>query len=402
MPAEQKVPEKVAESWLVALQNLVAVSSPLTKRLFDRLVARDEFTAAQRIRLDRLKPWAEGIEKTRLVADVPPGEIPFGIMGYKCADYQQASRNIGDWVQTIAMSSHVLRRTNVRLAGDANLVELFERIRRLIPDGNAISGPSGTLRLVEVNRDASHYDPIPPDTWTLVFGWFMKQPFGAPSPFPLNPNILPIFLSFHLSRSDILTPAAIEYLKKYGPVGCRDWSTVRILTKAGVPAYFSGCVTTTIGSLFPSPSLTGEKPVALVDAKGSDNKDNAVQLTNLDNKLRNIDLPSGLEDAFDRLQRYQSEFSGVVTSRLLTYLPARAMGVPVEWRPEDPNDRRFDGLVGPTAESADEMLARISRLVSAVVDALLARGDKESVYKAYRRIAQAEVEASTARINAEQ
>ena len=42
------------------------------------------------------------------------------------------------------------------------------------------------------------------------------------------------------------------YLKRYGPVGCRDWTTVYLLLSCGVPAFFSGCVTTTIDTVFPA------------------------------------------------------------------------------------------------------------------------------------------------------
>ena len=47
------------------------------------------------------------------------------------------------------------------------------------------------------------------------------------------------------------TPEAIEYLMRYGPVGCRDWTTVYLLLSIGVPAFFSGCLTTTIDTVFP-------------------------------------------------------------------------------------------------------------------------------------------------------
>jgi hypothetical protein len=39
----------------------------------------------------------------------------------------------------------------------------------------------------------------------------------------------------------------INYLKKYGPVGCRDYWTKTLLDKYGIPCYFSGCLTLTLG-----------------------------------------------------------------------------------------------------------------------------------------------------------
>ena len=85
--------------------------------------------------------------------------------------------------------------------------------------------------------------------------------------FPLHRNLRPIFVSFHCNKRDLLTPDAIAYLQRYGPVGCRDWTTVYLLLSCGVPAFFSGCVTTTIDTVFPdapAPPPAGAPP-AYVD-----------------------------------------------------------------------------------------------------------------------------------------
>ena len=37
--------------------------------------------------------------------------------------------------------------------------------------------------------------------------------------FPLHRNLRPIFVSFHCNKRELLTPEAIDYLKRYGPVG---------------------------------------------------------------------------------------------------------------------------------------------------------------------------------------
>ena len=78
----------------------------------------------------------------------------------------------------------------------------------------------------------------------------------------------PIFVSFHCNKRDLLTPDAVEYLRRYGPVGCRDWTTTHLLTSMGVPAFFSGCLTTTIGGVFPdAPAARADAPVAYVDVR---------------------------------------------------------------------------------------------------------------------------------------
>ena len=77
-----------------------------------------------------------------------------------------------------------------------------------------------------VHRDASMYEEIPEQTWVLCFGWYMHALFRMRHGFPLHRNLRPIFISFHCNKRELLTPEAVAYLKRYGPVGCRDWTTV--------------------------------------------------------------------------------------------------------------------------------------------------------------------------------
>ncbi len=111
-----------------------------------------------------------------------------------------------------------------------------------------------------IHRDASMYQEIPEGTWTLCFGWFMHPLFKMRYGFPLHSALRPLFVSFHCNKRDLLTDDAIAYLKRYGPVGCRDWTTVYLLLSAGVPAFFSGCMTTTVSTVFPE---TDERPDAV-------------------------------------------------------------------------------------------------------------------------------------------
>ena len=122
------------------------------------------------------------------------------------------------------------------------------------------------VEVMTVHRDASMYQPIPEDTWVLCFGWYMHAIFTTRFGFPLHENLRPIFVSFHCNKRDLLTPEAIAYLRRYGPVGCRDWTTVHLLQSCGVPAFFSGCLTTTIDTVFPEgPRRPADAPPAYVD-----------------------------------------------------------------------------------------------------------------------------------------
>ena len=80
----------------------------------------------------------------------------------------------------------------------------------------------------------------------IMNGWFMYKTKN----WPISPNINPLFVSFHLNAhiADTLlsNKKNIDYLKKYEPIGCRDFYTVNILKKYGVESYYSSCLTTTL------------------------------------------------------------------------------------------------------------------------------------------------------------
>jgi hypothetical protein len=322
-------------------------------------------------------------------------------MGYRTPDPIQTSRNIGDWVQTLSMMSHVLRRPAVELVGDEELVRVLGEVQKNVPEENEVAGLAGRLHLVEVNRDATLYDSLPEKTWTFVFGWYMKQVYGGRDQFPLNERIIPLFISFHISHARFLTPAAVEYLKENAPIGCRDWHTVRLLHGKGIPAYFSGCMTTTVGGLFPTVDIDPSKPVAYVDANVPEGQTGVVRLKNLDDGLRSRPLAQSMTQAIDRMNQYRTDFSRIVTSRLHTALPAESCGLVVDWQPRDPNDRRFVGLIGENEPPREKMRERISQIMRVLVDAIL-RGDApDTVRELYAQEVASDLEIARQRLESE-
>ena len=80
-------------------------------------------------------------------------------------------------------------------------------------------------------------------------------------------------MSFHLQAIDALDEPTIEYLRTYGPIGCRDWTTVDLLLSAGVDAFFTGCVTTTVDAVFPtldSVDRSGAHTIGVIDTPDPD------------------------------------------------------------------------------------------------------------------------------------
>ena len=113
-------------------------------------------------------------------------------------------------------------------------------------------GTTGAVHLLAVDRDFSNAEAVPPGTWMVAFGWHMHPLYDLRYDFPYHPNVRPLFLSFHLNRLDMLSEAAQAYLRTHGPIGCRDWNTVFLLLSAGIDAFFTGCLTTTVDALFPA------------------------------------------------------------------------------------------------------------------------------------------------------
>lgn len=76
------------------------------------------------------------------------------------------------------------------------------------------------------------------------------------SSWPPSDDIDPLLISMHFNtsvndtREVILSDKSRDFFSTYGPVGCRDFATLKLLEDNDIDAYFSGCLTLT---------LTGEK-----------------------------------------------------------------------------------------------------------------------------------------------
>lgn len=80
----------------------------------------------------------------------------------------------------------------------------------------------------------------------IMNGWFMHHPEKWP---PSN-KIKPLFVAFHLNESvkdQMLSDEKKDYFCVHEPIGCRDLYTASALNDAGISAYFSGCLTLTLG-----------------------------------------------------------------------------------------------------------------------------------------------------------
>jgi hypothetical protein len=106
----------------------------------------------------------------------------------------------------------------------------------------------GEFVIVEREWLSSYRNPFG-RTKVILNGWFMHQP----EHWPPSEDIEPLLTSFHLFpgvAKTLLSPEGIGYLRKYGPVGCRDTGTVDILRQFEIPCYFSGCLTLALGEKY--------------------------------------------------------------------------------------------------------------------------------------------------------
>ncbi|MCU6770348.1 Polysaccharide pyruvyl transferase [uncultured Bacteroides sp.] len=85
----------------------------------------------------------------------------------------------------------------------------------------------------------------------IMNGWYMHNP----NQWPPSEKINPLFVAFHinsLTKDLMLSDESIDYFKKNEPIGCRDLNTMNILQERGVNAYFSACMTLTLGHKYKS------------------------------------------------------------------------------------------------------------------------------------------------------
>jgi hypothetical protein len=168
--------------------------------------------------------------------------------------YSYTTKNIGDDVQTLAAMEHV-------------------------------GSPA-----YFVDRERPQLFKHRPPSFLVANGWYMHriQNFVPP------PNITPFYVSFHVNDPAMLDAAAVAFLRKHAPIGCRDENTYELLTAKGVPAYLSGCLTLTLSR----PDSPRDGGVVIVDLHPDFEaglpkslKDRAVRVTH------EWPLPSGLAPA---------------------------------------------------------------------------------------------------------
>lgn len=322
----------------------------------------------------------------------PAGEIPFGVLAYRHPDRAATSRNLGHYIESLAALSHLARRRDLELTGDTDLVSCADAMRELVPAQQAISGDTATARLYVVDRDAAGTAAVPDGAWLLVAG-LLPQPIFAMGPdVPPAPRFRPLYVSVHVNSAESLTAEMLEHLREHAPIGCRDWPSTLLLLAAGVPAFFAGALTSTLDAIA-GPAAAAREGRLFVDVEPDGPGDTAVQEFEA---VRTREPGDNLRDALARLRDYGGR-RRIVTSRLQTYLAGRALGADVRLQPENPAERRFDGLLGMDDAAFAAMQQKLTDRLAAVVGGIVSGAAPEEVYKQWRELCAADVAEAEAR-----
>ena len=188
----------------------------------------------------------------------------------------------------------------------------------------------------------------------ITSGWYMRSPFMWP---PTDKTLDPLLISMYINPNQVdhkCVPQEVfksekskRYLKKFGPVGARDKSTLEYFKKNDIETYFSGCITLTLQR---DPNIKKADYILAVDIS---DKLYEYLLQKTDRKIIRMSpygdfyLPeqSRFVVAEYFLYLYQSAHA-VVTTRLHSVLPSMALETPVILIKDDKNydPVRYAGL----------------------------------------------------------
>ncbi len=188
----------------------------------------------------------------------------------------------------------------------------------------------------------------------IANGWFQHNT----EEFPINENLNPVYISFHVAKSELLKKTETrKHLKAYAPIGCRDIQTKYLLLFWGIPAYFSGCLTMTSSQLI-SKDMKRSNEILLVDNVDHPIPENlklklneilASEIIHLnhDPKSNNLQFEEYVEiesqNMLQLLERYKNA-ELIITSKLHVALPCLSLNKKVLFIHPNPSDKRLSIL----------------------------------------------------------
>ncbi len=196
-------------------------------------------------------------------------------------------------------------------------------------------------KLIKISRyHAKDYDGkyalLPFNCFNRIFNQ-LGQPYTT---LPVSPNIIPVFISFHLHTRGI-SEEILNQLKLYQPIGCRDEETMTNLRKHGIEAYITGCVTALLPRREQRPlkkkTFFIDVPKEVMKYVPEELKENA-EITGhfipFERMSDGIFMSEEEDKRFydmgvQQIEKYKAEATLIVTSRLHAAAPCMALGIPV-------------------------------------------------------------------------
>ena len=169
-------------------------------------------------------------------------------------------------------------------------------------------------------------------------------------------QINPLMVAVHINNGETLEDETVEYFRRHQPIGCRDLSTMRVLKSRGIEAYFSGCLTLTLGATYRVEESEREDDVLFVDYSlgKCPSIDEAMlkilpkyrhcrweSLTNL--YALSADIGGCLQEAEDLVKTF-ARARLVITANIHCALPCLSLGTPVILACPEYDRRRFEGI----------------------------------------------------------
>lgn len=149
--------------------------------------------------------------------------------------------------------------------------------------------------------------------------------------FPASHKIFPVFLGVHF-RFPPISQRAIDYLKRFAPVGCRDFATYKMLTELDIPSYVNGCLSITLPKRkkkLGNKILFVDIPESLKSFIPQKILNNAEMISQTDVLKGKIDYREFAIMSKDWYRKIENNAALVVTSRLHCASPCIAKGIPV-------------------------------------------------------------------------
>lgn len=185
----------------------------------------------------------------------------------------------------------------------------------------------------------------------ILNGWFKIQEGNKFT----SDQIEPLYISFHINDININDKNMINHLKKYQPIGCRDFHTFRLLLNYNINAYFSSCLTTTLDINYLKKKNMRNQEIIFVDF-------NFGYLPEADNFIKNMTSYNFSKITLlthqystslthferfliaDKLLKKYSNAKLLITTRIHAALPCLALRTPVILVNKIYDNLRYEGI----------------------------------------------------------